>query len=175
MKCITNAWDLYENELRGYLHSKLNDHHLVEDLLQDVFVKALAESSKFCHLENTRAWLFRVTKNHLIDFIRTHKNHDEIPDDLPSFITSPEPVVQLSKCLPVALKKLSSDDKEIIELCDLDGMNQADFAQHKQLSTAASKSRIQRARKRLKKELHIVCKIELDTQGNVCCFIPCCK
>ncbi len=175
MKCVTRAWDLYEDELRSFLLGKVHDKHLVEDLLQDVFVKALIENDRFCRLDNTRAWLFRVTRNHLIDFHRTHKIHDEVPDELAATDSAFEPVVKLSQCLPVALKKLSADDQEIIELCDLDGLNQADYAKRKQLSLSAAKSRIQRARKRLKEELSIACKIVFDEQGNVCCFDPACK
>ena len=175
MKCVTDAWDSHENELRQFLIKHAKDKHLADDLLQDVFVKALAENDQFCTLENTRAWLFRVTRNRLIDYFRTHKIHDDVPENLPEENASAEPVVNLSKCLPAALKRLSDEDKDVIQLCDLDGMGQADYAQLKQLSTAGAKSRIQRARKRLKVELHIACAIVLDDLGNVCCFDPNCK
>jgi len=175
MKCITDAWEKHENELRGFLFNQVKDAYLTEDLLQDVFVKALADNDQFCTLENVRAWLFRVTRNRLIDYYRTHKIYDEVPENLPEVNSPEEPVVDLSKCLPSALKNLSAEDQEIIELCDLDGMNQADYAKLKQLSTAGAKSRIQRARKRLKEELNIACKIVFDDQGNVCCFDPSCQ
>jgi len=175
MKCITRAWDLHEDELRQFLYSRVKDRYLADDLLQDVFVKALAENSQFCTLDNTRAWLFRVTRNRLIDYQRTHKLHDEVSENIAQKKTSAEPVVKLSKCLPAALIKLSVEDREIIQLCDLDGMNQSDYAQLKKLSTAGAKSRIQRARKKLKDELNIACKIIFDEHGNVCCFDPACK
>ena len=175
MKCITQAWDLHESELRQFLYNQLKDASLADDLLQDVFVKALAENSQFCTLDNVRAWLFRVTKNRLIDYHRTNKTHSEVLDDIPEIKSKIEPVVKLSKCLPTALEKLSTEDKDIIELCDLDGMNQADYAKLKDLSTAGAKSRIQRARKRLKEELNVACKIVFDEQGNVCCFEPSCN
>jgi len=175
MKCITHAWDRYENELRGFLYNQLKDQHLSQDLLQDVFVKALTQREQFCELENVRAWLFRVTRNRLIDYYRTHKRHAEIPDNLPEAVPSTEPVVNLSKCLPKALQNLNTEDREIIELCDLEGLNQAEYAEHKHLSVAGAKSRIQRARKRLKEELHSACNIIFDEHGNVCCFDPECK
>ncbi|MBL7005300.1 MAG: sigma-70 family RNA polymerase sigma factor [Gammaproteobacteria bacterium] len=175
MKCITDAWDRHENELRKYLHRQVNDPVLAEDLLQDVFTKALTQGNKFCELDNSRAWLYRVAKNRIIDFRRTHKNYDEVDDAHPEEKDFKEPVVNLSKCLPAALKKLNAQDKEIIELCDLDGMSHADYAEKKQLTLTATKSRIQRARKRLKAELHKACQIVLDEMGNVCCFDPNCQ
>ena len=73
------------------------------------------------------------------------------------------------------MNNLSAEDKEIIESCDLEGLNQIEYARQKDITLPAAKSRIQRARKRLKVELHIACKIILDDKGNVCCFDPDCK
>ncbi len=175
MKCITDAWDRHEQELRGFLYSRLEDADVAEDLLQDVFLKALAENSRFCTLENTRAWLFRVTRNRLIDYYRTRHIHEEVPMELPQEQASVEPVVNLSRCLPKALRELSAEDREAIELCDLDGMTQGEFAVLKGLSTPGAKSRIQRARRRLRESLKTACNIIFDEQGRVCCFDSSCQ
>ncbi len=175
MKCITRAWDLHENELRGFLLGQVKDPQLSEDLLQDVFVKALAENDKFCTLENTRAWLYRVTRNRLIDYYRTHKILDDVPEELPDSKIDPEPVVNLSKCLPTALQQLSEQDRDIIEQCDLDGMSQSDYAELRGLTLVATKSRIQRARVKLENALKKSCGIIFDEQGNVCCFDSNCE
>ncbi len=174
MKCITQAWDQHEAELRGFLRTKIHDHHLAEDLLQDVFIKAVSEGKSFCNLSNTRAWLFKVLRNRLIDYRRTHKDHEEVEGDYHQQKEVKDPVIYLSHCLPLALNSLSEEDKEIIELCDLGDMNQAQYATLKHLSTAGAKSRIQRARKRLKSELQATCKIVFDDQGNVCCINSTC-
>ncbi len=168
--CVSTAWLRYEQELRGFIASRINDHSQIEDILQDVFIKALAEGNRFCQLDNSRAWLFRVTRNQLIDYQRTHKDHAPIDDQLEENQEESAPVSNLSTCLPFALKNLSLDDQEIIQRCDLDGLPQADYAKQKGLSLTGAKSRIQRARKRLKKQLEISCHIIFDPQGNVCCF-----
>lgn len=170
MNCITTAWLEHEKELRTFLQSRVKDTHQAEDVLQDVFIKALAEGSKFCDLENSRAWLFRVAKNQLIDYQRTHKEHDDLPEQAIAKKLEIAPVENLSTCLPYVLKKMNEQDQEIIQLCDLDGMNQAEYAKLKNLSLTGAKSRIQRARERLKEQLKISCRIIFDEQGNVCCF-----
>ncbi len=170
MKCITNAWDRYEHELRGFLHNRVEDPQLAEDLLQDVFLKALAENGKFCTLDNTRAWLFRVTRNRLIDYYRTRHIHEEVPEQLPEEEPLEESVVHLSQCLPTVLEQLSPEDREAIECCDLDGMSQVEYAGRKGLTVPAAKSRIQRARKRLREALKGACHVVFDEQGRVCCF-----
>ena len=170
MNCVTTAWQNHEAELRAFLQSRLNDSHQAEDLLQDVFIKALAEGRQFCDLENSRAWLFRVAKNQMIDYQRTRKEHDDLPEQVSEPKTESAPVANLSMCLPVALKEMNAEDQEIIQHCDLEGMNQADYAKLKGLTLAGAKSRIQRARQRLKEQLKITCHIIFDDKGNVCCF-----
>ncbi len=174
MKCINAAWDEHEAELRQYFINKVSEPAIADDLLQDVFVKALAQKGKFCELKSSRAWLFRVAINRLTDYRRTHKIHNEVSDSIPEYQELKEPVVKLSNCLPTALKKLEEQDKEVIELCDLEGLSQIDYSKLKNISLPAAKSRIQRARKRLKIELHTACQIILDDKGRVCCFNPEC-
>jgi RNA polymerase sigma-70 factor (ECF subfamily) len=67
---------------------------------------------------------------------------------------------------------MHDEDREVIERCDLEGMLQAQFAKEKGLTLAGAKSRVQRARKRLKSELIKLCKVNFDETGNVCCFTP---
>ncbi len=170
MNCVTKAWLSHEKELRAFIYTRIKEPQLTEDLLQDVFIKALAEGTQFCDLDNTRAWLFRVLKNRMIDYQRTAKTYDDVPDHLEAESKEEAPVNNLAVCLPVALKKMDSDDSDIIQQCDLDGVNQADYAKYKHLSLSATKSRLQRARKRLKTELQNTCNVRFDEQGNVCCF-----
>jgi len=170
MKCIIQAWNNYEDELRSFLLVRLGNTHCTEDLLQDVFVKALANRRAFCRLENTKAWLFRVAKNRLIDFQRTCKNHVEVSSQHSVRNDKSTPVANLSKCLPLVLTNLSTEEQEIIELCDLEGLHQAEYASLKNITVSGAKSRIQRARKKLKIRLQSSCQVVFDEQGSVCCF-----
>ena len=172
MNCVIEAWEKHEQELRGFLIGQLHDSQLANDLLQDTFVKALTEGSRFCQLDNARAWLFRVTRNRLIDYHRTRKQTTDVPAHFSQHPPEDEPVVNLAQCLPRALGELSEEDSEAIRLCDLDGMHQQNYADHLGISLAGAKSRLQRARKRLKQHLNEVCQVRYDDSGNVCCFVP---
>ncbi len=172
MNCVVEAWSQYEGELRGFLINQLHDHPLADDLLQDTFMKALAEGSRFCDLDNTRAWLFRVARNRLIDYRRTKKDYSELPAHLPDVVEPVDAVVDMARCLPRALEELSPEDRQAIRLCDLDGMTQADYADSLGLSLAGAKSRVQRARRRLMRHLKNACQVRFDEAGNICCFVP---
>ena len=68
--------------------------------------------------------------------------------------------------------ELSQGDREAITRCDLQGMAQAEFAHLKGLSVSAAKSRLQRARVRLKQRLTEGCQVQLDNAGRVSDFVP---
>ncbi|AKH19388.1 RNA polymerase sigma factor SigZ [Sedimenticola thiotaurini] len=173
MNCVLTAWANHEAELRRYLNNRLQDTTVAEDLLQDTFLKALAAGSHFCTLENSRAWLFRVARNRLIDYHRSHKTHEAIDDEHPHAAAHETPIVDdLSQCLPRALRELSPSDSEVITLCDIEGISQVEYARMKGLTTAGAKSRIQRARQRLKSHLKKACQVRYDENGSVCCFTP---
>lgn len=173
MNCVLDAWGKFESELRGFLVKQLRNPALAEDLLQDTFVKALAQGSGFCTLENPRAWLYRVARNGLIDQLRRqHRVVEDLPEELPYEEPVQAAVDDLASCLPRALGELASEDAEAIRLCDLDGMTQADYAKAKGISLPGAKSRVQRARRRLKEHLKQTCQVRFDETGQVCCFVP---
>jgi len=173
MNCIIDAWGKHEAELRGFLTRQSGNPALAEDILQETFLRAVAEGAKFCSLENPRAWLFRVARNQFIDQTRkaeTKNSHNDIPDDFPDDVTEIPVIRTLDACLPKVLTTMDAEDREAIERCDLEGMLQAQFANEKGLTLAGAKSRVQRARKRLKSKLVEICKVNFDETGNVCCF-----
>jgi RNA polymerase sigma-70 factor (ECF subfamily) len=178
MNCVTKAWTSHEAELSQYLRNHINSIDTAEELLQDTFLKAIRLGAKFCAIENPRAWLFTVARHQLIDHFRKF-NQQQSEDlesntieQLPEIKSTQATVEQLSDCLPLALKNIAAEDSEILKQCDFKGMNQAEYAKLHGLSLAATKSRIQRARKRLKAQLKTQCQIRFDEQGNVCCFTP---
>ena len=172
MSCLTDAWNRHECELRAWLRHSLGNAHDADDLLQDVFPKALRQERGFCNLGNARAWLFEVARNALADRLRLRKGQVELPEGLVAENDEPVPVDTLAQCLPRSLAELSMEDREAITLCDLEGMNQADFARLKGLTLPGAKSRVQRARKRLREHLSTACQVRFDDAGKVCCFMP---
>ena len=74
--------------------------------------------------------------------------------------------------MPRVLAELSPEDREALSLCDLGGMTQAAFAELKGLTLPGAKSRVQRARQRLREQMSAACQVKLDGAGQVCCFVP---
>ena len=172
MNCLTTAWAHHEPELRGWARHKLGNTTDAEDLLQDLFLKALRQGEQFCSVQNARAWLFEVARNTLADRLRVARHTVELPDDLASPVDETATVDTLTGCLPRVLAELDAQDRDAITLCDLQGMAQADYAKARGLSLSAAKSRIQRARRRMKQHMTIACQVSLDDAGHVSYFVP---
>ena len=141
-------------------------------MLQDLFLKALRQDKKFCEIANARAWLFEVARNAVADRLRLKKEQVELPDDLAAEHDELPAVESLAVCLPRALAELPEEDRDAITRCDLEGMTQEDYAHLKGLSLPGAKSRVQRARKRLREHLTDACQVKFDAAGKVCCFVP---
>src|SRR5487761_2006801 len=109
--CVIKAWRAHESELRGYLVQRMRNSHLAEDMLQEVFIKAMRQGADFCSLDNSRAWLFQVARNALVDYQRLHRETIEVPDDIPEPDEQIEPIVALVECVRRVLTELIPDDR----------------------------------------------------------------
>ncbi len=171
--CHGRAWRQHKSELRSFLVRQCGAAADADDLLQEVFVKAVMQGREFCLIENPRAWLFHVARNLLIDRLRLRKNMVELPDELADEQEDEsERVDQLGDCLPRVLGELSPEDRQAIAWCDIEGVTQQDYARRLGISLPAAKSRVQRARMRLQAQLVKSCQVKFDESGKVCCFTP---
>ena len=170
--CVLHAWQAHEKELSGYLMHRLGDRHLADDLLQEILLKVMRQEKGFCAITQKRAWLFQVARNLLVDRARLQKSEVEVDADLPQHEDERAPVEALDTCLARNLAELAPEDSEIIEQCDLLGIKQRDFADARGLSLAAVKSRLLRARQRLRDNLVRNCQVRFDAAGQVCCHVP---
>lgn len=171
--CLFTAWSACQHELLGFLRHRLGHPEDAEDLLQEVFIKAMRQSNRFCDIENPRAWLFHVARNALADKLRLSREQVELPDDLAAPEDERLPVVEdLTHCLPRVLAELSATDRLAIQLCDIEGHSQQLLAERLGISLSGAKSRIQRARQRLKQRMESSCQVRYDEQGKVDSFTP---
>ena len=170
--CILRAWNAHENELRNFLRHRAGNAHLADDLMQEVFVKAMQQGKQFCALDNERAWLFQVARNALVDQHRLGRNLAELPEDIPQPEPVREPIQALGACVTRVLSELSSEDRNIIEQCDLEGVKQKDYAEAQGISLAAVKSRLLRARERMRTRMSKACQVRFDEQGRVADHVP---
>ncbi|WP_227519841.1 sigma-70 family RNA polymerase sigma factor [Mangrovitalea sediminis] len=170
--CVLAAWSAHEREVLDFLAHRIGERATAEDLLQEVFLKAMRQGKGFCELDNPRAWLFQVARNAMTDHFRRSRPHTALPETLPA--AAPEeraPVDELDVCVARNLVYLTEADRAVIEACDLQSLTVSAFAEREGLSLAAAKSRLLRARERLRASLVRHCQVRFDS-GTVCCHKP---
>lgn len=169
MKCLLDAWNKNQQPIFNWLVKQTHDPQQAKDIMQDVFLNAMKNTDRFCDLDDAKSWLFKMVKNRYIDELRKQISIEAIDHAFPATHIVQSPIVQMEKCLPVILQKLSFGEREIIEQCDLQGITQQKYAQMHNLSLSAVKSRLQRARKQLKKMMINHCNVK-QVNGYICCF-----
>ena len=167
MKCVETAWRDYRAELLRFLRHKLDEEGQAEDLLQDVFLRAVKNVDRFCSLEDRRAWLFQVARNAVIDLYRRHRPMEPLPEDFIAEAPDDDPLLPLCTCLVKQIEALPPADRQALELSELEGVPQKELARVQGLSLSGAKSRVQRARVKLRHLIVDACRVQFDEQGRV--------
>ena len=171
-ECVTRAWAEHEHELRRYLISQLREGFHAEDVLQDVFLKAMRKGQAFCELDNPRAWLYQVARTTLVDHVRRQKPVADlaVAESVEAPGSGRAPVDELDACILRNLPSLPEEDRAILQACDLEGQTVRAYAEARGLGLSAAKSRLLRARQRLRDALIRNCQVNFDEDtGQVCC------
>lgn len=164
-------------ELRTALHEfvarrvPLQD---AEDVLQDVFVRLQRGLGDVRDDQRLAGWMYQVARHAIADHYRKpgHRREQAVADlsDVPVVVESAdasEPPAGLVHATISFMQRLSAEDREALELTDLQGLTQAEAARRLGLSTPGMKSRVQRARARLRDLLDGCCAIEVDARGGI--------
>ncbi len=123
----------------------LGDPQEAEDAVQDAFVRFLEKAPD--HLENPSAWLMRVLVNGCRSRLRlAWRRVDPLPDTLPA--PGPEEGQELEE-----LYSLPPADRALIHLHYYEGYSTAELAKMLGCRPGTVRSRLFRARERLKKLL----------------------
>lgn len=147
----------------------LNDPQDAEDVLQETFIKAYRNLKGFDGRSSLSTWLYRIGTNEALMLIRKRKNlplsldeplegEDEVdePFQIVDWCCLPEQELQTSEVrhyLDQAVKQLSPALRAVFVLRDIEGLSTEETTQVLNLSEAAVKTRLSRARMQLRELL----------------------
>ena len=171
---VEKSWLAYQRKLLLYIQSRVKTPEDAEDIINDVFMKLSNTVNDNTDIENISAWLYRVSKNSIIDYYRTKKNLEPLPDDF--FMDSdangdvnnkePNIIKELSKCMPPMINALPEAYRQPLLLSEIEGLKYKEVATELGLSISAVKSRILRGREKLHKSLIICCTLYRNDAGE---------
>lgn len=163
-----NIWNEFNQELLGFIKSRVNNSENAEDILQEVFVKIHKNIDSIKNNKKVTSWVYQITRNAIIDHYRKKKTNTteyENWKNLPEEIDNS--TIDFTKCLKPFILQLSEKHQDILLKTTFENVSQKDYSINNNLSYSATKSRIQRARKQLNKIFTECCEIKTDKYGNI--------
>jgi RNA polymerase sigma-70 factor, ECF subfamily len=180
MATITEqAWEAFHTPLRQFIRHRVADEATAEDLLQEVFLKIHQHGRSLKDAKRLESWIYQITRNLIIDYYRSHRQTMTSLDtveglDLPEELPADDIVSALLPCVRAMVLALPDQDRQALVLTEYQGLTQKELGERLGLSLSGAKSRVQRAREKLKQELLACCHFELDRRGHILDYQPRC-
>lgn len=170
------VWEEFGNALRRFILKRIGDADAAEDILQDTFVKIHKNIGKLEDEKRLQAWLYRITRNTVIDYYRSRKPTEELPE-LPQDVDSQHDsdgvaASDLAPCVRALMERLPEKYREPLVSTEFDGLTQKEMGEKLGLSESGAKSRYQRGKEKLRCLLLECCDFELDRRGNIQDYSP---
>ena len=163
---IEKAWINYQHQLLSFIRLKVVTDDDAEDILSDVFVKLSKAVGDKKVPDNISAWLYRVTKNSIVDYYRTKKNNEELPENISLPEEEASVIKQLSHCMLPMIKALPESYQQPLMLSEIESKKYKEVATMLGLSLPAVKSRILRGREKLHRSILSCCTVQRNKAGE---------
>lgn len=168
--CHEHNWKEFGIRLRNYIRKHVGNVETADDILQDVFIKIQKNIEQLEDTEKCVPWVYRITRNAITDHFRKKKIVSVDIEAVPYLQVSRREIDRsedIKNALNPFIDALPAQYKDALIAIDIEGMTQKDFAERNSISLSGAKSRIQRARKLLKKGLCDCCVFHSDKYGNI--------
>ncbi|MGB4439662.1 MAG: RNA polymerase sigma factor SigZ [Sedimentibacter sp.] len=165
-----NIWNKYSIQLKNYIKKRVRNNQDVDDILQNVFCKISVSIYSLKDADKFQSWIYAIARNSIIDFYRTQRYEymydlpDDIIDETEDKSNENEEIAQ---CVKSMITDLPEKYKDAIILTGFQNFTQKELSIRAGLSESGAKSRVQRARAKLKDTLLNCCQLEFDHFGNI--------
>ncbi len=152
-----SLYDRYASKVFAKCISLLKERALAEDATQEIFMKILLNISKFKGTAKFSTWLYSITYNYCIDYIRKQKKRrvvsDEtsVADEMIEEVSDKELLEIKIERLEIIMERAEAKDRAILMMKYMDNMSIKEMAETLNRSESAIKMSILRAKHRLKK------------------------
>ncbi|MGE3312593.1 MAG: sigma-70 family RNA polymerase sigma factor [Limisphaerales bacterium] len=168
--------------LRAFIGSKVRDAALAEDLTQETLVRVTIRIESLRSLDRLEAWVFQIARNTIADHFRKARETEAFDEAThgPLLAASDNAPTAEDEALGAELRayvrsvvdRLPTLYRDAVRAIELEGLSQVELARRLGLSDSAAKSRVQRGRALLRKEMERCCHWETDRYGTVLAVEP---
>ncbi len=153
--------DRYRNQVAALAYKMLGDYDEAADVTQNVFVKTAQNIWRYDESKRFYTWLYRITVNASIDYMRKHKRHrheslENVRETVENYRDNPESNFQTSQLrayITAAAERLNGKQKSAFVLRDIEGCQIDDVAHIMDMPEATVRWYLHRARQKIKKDL----------------------
>jgi RNA polymerase sigma-70 factor (ECF subfamily) len=176
---VEEFWESYCCRLLAFIRGRVANEADAEDILQEVFLRVHRHLCCNADWQRPEAWFYQIARNLIVDYYRS-REWSEIPEDFPgpeadlSETIEEDPEAQLAFSLQDTLQAVPEPYRQALILTEYDGLSQKELAARLGLSLPGAKSRVQRARQKLRDLLLACCHLEFDRRGRVIDFYEHC-
>jgi RNA polymerase sigma-70 factor (ECF subfamily) len=151
----------YRNQVGALAYKMVGDYDEAADITQNVFVKTSQNLWRYDENKRFYTWLYRITVNASIDYMRKHRRHrheplDNVRDTVENHRDNPESNYrnnQLREELTNAADRLIGKQKSAFILRDIEGCQIDDVANIMDMPEATVRWYLHRARQKIRKDL----------------------
>ena len=166
----------YRRKVFNVAYKFVGRHDLAEDLTQEIFLKIFKALGTFDRRANFQTWLISVSRNLCIDHYRSVRKERELVDrsvdaaDVSPVSAEPDALVTLERgdrrtMLHQALAQLPDTLRSAVLLRDIQELSYQEIADRLALPEGTVKSRINRGRKELARQIRKIIS-EQDQTGS---------
>jgi RNA polymerase sigma-70 factor (ECF subfamily) len=174
---LEHLWDQYSSRLKGFIRSRVWDDAEAEDILQEVFIRIHRNLCCTPDWEKPEGWFYQIARHLIIDHYRRRRESVEIPESLPAEPDMPEddPEAILALSLREVIDEMPELYRQALILTEYQGLSQKELAERQGISLSGAKSRVQRARQKLRDMLLSCCHFEFDRRGRILDYYQRCR
>lgn len=167
---IFEIWEAYKASLFGYIKKRITDENDAKDILQNVLLKSYQYCSNGKTVIYLKSWLYKITQNAIIDYYKKANQNISISFDVVEANSEKSILGEVSDYIKVLLQLLPDDYARPLYMSDIEGIDQKIIAENLGLTLSNTKSRIQRARVKLKERFLECCIVSFGESGEMVSF-----
>lgn len=166
-------WHQLHLDLHRFIGNRVMDEEVADDILQDIFLKIHSQVRTVRDEQKLVSWVYQITRNTIADYYRSQPQNIELPEDWAADDDNDTDLSsEFALCLRPMLDDLPDKYREVLLLTEYEGLTLQEAADKLNLSLSGAKSRVQRGRESLKRNLLQCCHFEFDRYGRMIDYYP---
>lgn len=148
----------YQRPLTGYAYRVCDDLEIAQEAVQDAWLKAMKNLRKLDDPRAFRSWLYNLVRWRCIDLLRKSQRQREQTEPLneAALEVADQAPKKMDSDIKQAINRLPLLEKQMIHLFYLDELSLKEIAAVLEIPVGTIKSRLNRARNRLKTHIDVI-------------------